>query len=154
VTQRNDVATKDDRTLVITRVFDAPLALVWECWTQKQHLDIWSCPRGFTIPRSNAEFRPGGKWHVVMRTPDGHDLGLGGTYREIVPMKRLVMTHVWDEEPVAETLVTVTFEASGDKTRVTLEQTGFATVQSRDGHTGGWGEALDILAEHLAELRQ
>jgi uncharacterized protein YndB with AHSA1/START domain len=154
VTQRNDVATKDDRTLVITRVFDAPLALVWECWTQKQHLDIWSCPRGFTIPQSNAEFRPGGKWHVVMRTLDGHDLGLGGTYREIVPMKRLVMTHVWDEEPVAETLVTVTFEASGDKTRVTLEQTGFATVQSRDGHTGGWGEALDILAEHLAELRQ
>jgi uncharacterized protein YndB with AHSA1/START domain len=154
VAPRNSVATNDDRTLVITRVFDAPLALVWECWTQKRHLDVWSCPRSFTIPRSEGDLRAGGKWHVVMRTPDGHDLGLGGVYREIVPQKSLVMTHVWDEEPGVETLVTVTFEVSGNKTRVTLEQTGFATAQSRDGHAGGWGEALDILAEHLAELRQ
>jgi uncharacterized protein YndB with AHSA1/START domain len=91
-----------------------------------------------------------------MRTPEGRDLGLGGEYREIVPLKRLVMTHAWDDEagrPGHETLVTVTFEALGNRTKVTLVQTGFDSQESRDGHQGGWSEALDVLAEHLATLR-
>ena len=89
-------------------------------------------------------------------TSDGKELWLGGVYREIVPNKRLVMTHAWDEEngrPGPETIVTVQFEALGAKTQVTLQQTGFDSIQSRDGHAGGWGECLDLLAEHLATMR-
>ena len=92
----------------------------------------------------------GGRWHVTMRTPDGHDRGLGGEYREIVPMRRLVMTHVWEDEggrPGPQTLVTVSFEDLGGRTRVTLVQSGFDSEDARKGHEGGWSECLDILAE-------
>ena len=144
-----------ERTLTLERVFDAPVALVWRCWTEKEHLAQWSRPRGFTIPRSEGDLRVGGQWRVAMRTPEGHDLGLGGEYREIVPLKRLVMTHAWDDEtgkPGHTTTVTVTFEALGTRTKVTLVQTGFDSDESCDGHAGGWSECLDILAEHLAML--
>jgi uncharacterized protein YndB with AHSA1/START domain len=146
-----------ERTLTLERVFDAPVELVWRCWTEKEHLDQWCHPRGCTIPRSEGDsLAVGGRWHVTMRTPDGHDLGLGGAYREVVPLRRLVMTHAWDDEsgrPGHETIVTVTFEPIGKRTKVTLVQTGFDSDASRDGHAGGWGECLDILAEHLATLR-
>src|SRR5258705_7812012 len=91
--RRDIMNTKStDRTLTITRVFDAPVDLVWRCWTEDAHLKKWSAPRGFTIPRSEGDLRVGGKWRVVMRTPEGQELGLGGVYRQIVPHKLLVMT--------------------------------------------------------------
>lgn len=144
-----------ERTLVLERVFDAPVELVWRCWTEREHLQQWSCPRGFTIPHAEGKLAVGGQWHITMRTPEGSDLGVGGEYREIVPHKRLVMTHAWDDEtgkPRHWTTVTVTFEALGKRTKLTLVQTGFDSDESRDGHEGGWSECLDILAEHLAKL--
>jgi uncharacterized protein YndB with AHSA1/START domain len=153
---KSNIAEVDDRTLVITRVFDAPISLLWQAFTRQEYLDKWSAPHGFSIPSSGGDLRPGGKWHCVMHTPDGNKLSLGGVYREIVENKLLVMTHAWNDEtgePGPETVVTIRFEDLGGKTRVTLQQTGFDSVQSRDGHTGGWGECLDILSELLTKLR-
>ncbi len=145
----------NDRVLTITRTFDAPVELVWKCWTEKKHLDQWSAPKDFTIPRSEADFRVGGKYHLVMRDRrDGNELGLGGEYREIVPNKKLVMTHLWDgDEDGVESIVTVTFEAVGNKTRMTFTQTGFASDESRDGHDGGWTECFELLNDLLAEIQ-
>ena len=157
---RNSAAMVDDRTLVITRVFDAPVGLVWQAWTQDEHLRRWSAPRGYAITQSEGDFRVGGAWRCCMRDPEGGEHWLGGTYREIVENKLLVMTHAWDDEsgrPGPETIVTVRFEELGKglgaKTKVTLRQTGFDSIQSRDGHAGGWGECLDLLAGHLATMR-
>lgn len=151
--QRNSVATQH-HSLRIERTFDAPVALVWACWTEQAHLAKWSAPRGFTIPKGEGDLRSGGKWRCCMRTPEGNEAWLGGVYREIVPLRRLVMTHAWEEDgvPGHETLVTVRFEDLGERTKVTLEQTGFDSSGARDGHQGGWSECLDILAEHLAAL--
>ena len=152
---RNNLVATEERTLVIERVFDAPIALVWKCWTEKEHLDRWSAPRGFTMPYSEGDLRPGGTWRCCMRAPNGNELWLGGIYREIVPHKRIVMTHVWEEEgvPGRATLVTVRFEDLGGRTRVILEQAGFDSSGARDGHCEGWTECFDILTEHLAALR-
>ena len=82
---RNSVrSSADDRELVITRVFDAPRHLVFQAWTQKEHLDKWSAPKGYTLPFSEGDLRPGGRWRCCMRTADGTELWLGGVYREIV----------------------------------------------------------------------
>ena len=151
---RNNLATVDDRTLLIERVFDAPVALVWKCWTEKEHMAQWSAPRGFTVPYSEGDLRPAGKWRCCMRAPNGNELWLGGVYREIVPNRLLVMTHAWEEDgvPGHETLVTVRFQDLGERTKVTLEQTGFDSTGSRDGHAEGWTECFGILAEHLAAI--
>jgi uncharacterized protein YndB with AHSA1/START domain len=154
VAPRSNLAQADDHALVLERVFDAPITLVWKCWIEKEHLDRWSAPRGFTMPYSEGDLRPGGIWRCCMRAPNGNELWLGGVYREIVPHKRIVMTHVWEEEgtPGRATLVTVRFEDLGGRTKVTLEQTGFDSTGARDGHAEGWSECFDILAEHLAAI--
>ena len=156
-TKNNSAEATSDRSLVISRVFDAPRRLVFEAWTKKEHLDQWCAPRGVTIPFSEGDFRPGGKWRCVMLTPDGQKLPLGGVYREIVVNELLVFTHIWEEDdgkPGHETLVKVRFEDEGKKTKVTLEQTNFKSIESRDGHIGGWSSALDVLAEYLLTLSE
>ncbi len=145
-----------ERSITLTRVFDAPVDLVWRCWTDPEHIEKWSAPRGFTITTSEGDLREGGGWRCCMMAPDGTALWLGGVYREIVPLERLVMTHAWDDasgKPGHATVVTLTFEDLGNRTRVTLVQTGFDSDASRDGHRGGWSECFGLLAEHLAEVR-
>jgi uncharacterized protein YndB with AHSA1/START domain len=157
MTQPNSTTTAQPE-LVITRTFDAPRDLVFKLWTDPEHLKHWGSPKELTVPVSESDIRPGGKYRVVMRAPDGSEYKLSGTYREIVPPERIVFTHAWDEDdgkPGPETLVTVTFEDAGkDKTKLTLHQTGFASVESRDAHREGWNSQLDNLAEYAATVRR
>ncbi len=148
-------AVPAERELVLERVFDAPRRLVFRLWTEPEHLVRWWGPHGFTLPSCRLDLRPGGAFRCLMRSPEGTDHRLRGVYREIVEPERLVFTFAWDEEdgrPGHETVVTVTFEDHGGKTRLTLHQALFETVASRDGHAVGWGEALDRLAEHATAV--
>lgn len=139
--------------LSITRVFDAPRALVFQAWTQPRHLKNWSAPHGFKVPVNEGELRPGGPWRAVMVMPDGTKLELGGFYTKVVENKLLVFTHRWAGDPGPETVVTVRFaDAPGGRTRLKFEQTGFASPESRDGHAGGWGECFERLEALLAKL--
>jgi uncharacterized protein YndB with AHSA1/START domain len=139
--------------LVIDRVFNAPRDVVWKAWTDPEQLKQWSAPRGFKIPVSEGELRPGGAWRATMRKPDGEELRLGGEYREIVEPERLVFTHAWYDEngnPGPETLVTVTLTERDGKTAMNFRQTGFSSGDSRDGHAGGWTECFELLDELLS----
>jgi uncharacterized protein YndB with AHSA1/START domain len=100
--------------------------------------------------------RVGGKWRAVLKPREkGGELWQGGVYREVKEPERLVFTFAWDEEtglPGKEMLITLTFEALGPRlTRLTLRQDGLPNLAERDGHSGGWGEALDALKAHLEQ---
>jgi uncharacterized protein YndB with AHSA1/START domain len=141
--------------LVIKRLFHAPRELVFECWTEPERLQHWQgAPRGFTVTSSESDIRPGGFFRICMQSPEGVERWLEGGYREIVKPERLSFTHTWleaDRKPGRETLVTVTLAERDGKTELTLRQTGFSSVESRDGHKFGWNSALDVLADHLAD---
>ena len=72
------------REVVITRVFDAPRALVFKAWTDPKHIARWWGPMGFTNPICELDARVGGAWRIVMRSPTGIEYPCGGVYREIV----------------------------------------------------------------------
>jgi uncharacterized protein YndB with AHSA1/START domain len=135
--------------LVINRVFDAPRDLVFMAWTRFDHAMHWA-PKGFTITEFRMDLRPGGAWRLVMRSAEGKDYPQGGVIREVIPPERLVYTFAWDESPEEETLIELTLVERGGKTEMTFRQSGFRTVESRNGHAEGWGEAFDSLAEAVA----
>ena len=141
--------------LVLTRTFAAPRALVFAAWTQPEHLKKWSAPHGFKVPVSKGTLEAGGTWRAVMVMPDGVKLGLGGVYQKVVPDKLLVFTHQWEgEEGSPITIVTVQFsDAPKGGTKIKFTQTGFASIASRDGHSGGWGECFERLDVLLAKLQ-
>ncbi|MEW9834853.1 SRPBCC family protein [Mesorhizobium marinum] len=89
-----------------------------------------------------------------MRSPQGEDHWLGGTYIEIVRDLKIVFSHAWQDasgQAGPETTVTVRLaDSDGGGTLLTLHQAFFVTVSSRDGHMEGWNETLDQLERHLA----
>ena len=153
-TSSNVASETSDRELVITRIFDAPRSLVFKAWTEPERQIQWLGPRGFTGKILQSAKRPGDAYRYYMRDPQGGDHWQQGILREMVEPERLVFTYVWANQqgqPTRpETLVTLTFEDVGGKTRLTLRQGIFESVSARDDHRGGWNSSLDRLGDALA----
>ncbi len=158
---RSSAATTDSaqRVLVITRVFDAPRELVFKAWSEPERLVQWFGPKGFTSTVvGSMDPRPGGAYRFHMRGPDESDHWVQGVYREIVEPERIVCTYVWTDatgnSTRPETLLTLTFEEHGQKTKLTLHQAVFESITARDAHEEGWTSSLERLTEYLANPRQ
>jgi uncharacterized protein YndB with AHSA1/START domain len=108
-----------DREVAITRTFDAPRKLVWEAWTNPKHVPHWLLgPPGWTMPVCEIDLRAGGGWHFVWRKSDGSEMGMRGSYTEVVPLDKLVSTESWGAEWPETTNTVVLVEKNG-KTTVT-----------------------------------
>jgi uncharacterized protein YndB with AHSA1/START domain len=148
----------NERTVTLTRVFDTPRELVFRMWTEPKHMARWWGPHGFTNPVCEMDVRPGGRIHIDMRAPDGTVYPMTGTFHEIVVPERLVFMAVaedHDGNPLLESLTTVTFEAQGGKTRITVHAhaTGIAPAapQMLAGMQAGWTQSLERLASVIAK---
>jgi len=164
-----------DRPFTITRVFRAPLALVWDAWTQRDHLMRWMGPRGTSIVQASLELVPGGTFLYAMQGPDGRLLWGKWVFREVVPHQRLSCVVSFSDEharitrhPMAaewplETLSTLTFAEHaglGGGTTVLLswipinateaERSLFAA--SHASMQQGWTGTMEQLEAHLAPL--
>jgi len=147
----------DEPVIEITRLFDAPRELVWECFTDPKHLAHWWGPNGFSITTHSHAARQGGKWDFIMHGPDGTDYDNLVTYTEVKKPERLVYEH---GEPGAppQFHATITLTAEGNKTRVVLHSR-FASVAVRDqlirdvGAVEGGKQTLDRLAAYLDQQR-
>jgi uncharacterized protein YndB with AHSA1/START domain len=88
--------------------------------------------------------------HVKFRTADGEEHDVRGTYREVVPDRKLVFTWVWRTMPERESLVTVALQSEGKGTLLVLTHEQFFDEPARDRHEYGWNAALDKLERYLA----
>lgn len=146
------------RELTLKRVFDAPRDIVFKAWTDRNRLQRWWGPKGFTAPVCKVDARPGGSIEIHMRGPDGNIYPMKGEFREIVEPERLVFTSSApgrDGNPMFEMLNTVTFSERGGKTELTLDVralmvTGDA-ARPLQGMTQGWTETLDKLGADVEQ---
>ncbi len=159
--ERNSARGKlTERTVVITRIFDAPRALVFKAWTDPSHLAQWWGPKGFTNPVCEVDLRLGGTLRIVMRAPDGAEHPMRGVFREIMPPERLVFTNIATNangKILLEGLTTVTFAEQGaGQTKLTVESRAVARVDfaSRmlEGMEIGWTQSIDRLGEHIVTM--
>ena len=99
------------RELLITRVLNAPVELVWEVWTKPEHIKNWWGPNGFTNTIDKMEVKPGGVWQFMMHGPDGTNFPNKSVYKEVVPYKLIVFEHY-----APNFTTTVSFITEGNKT--------------------------------------
>jgi uncharacterized protein YndB with AHSA1/START domain len=139
-----------DREIVATRVFDAPRTLVFQMWTDPEHVGHWWGPKGFSTTIHEMDVRPGGVWRFVMHGPDGRDYQNEIVYIEIANPERLVYRHV---SPPFQ--ATATFLDRGGKTELTVLML-FESATLRDkvaeefGAVEGLDQHLDCLREYVA----
>lgn len=94
-----DITARGDREIVITRSFDAPRSLVFEAYTKPELVKRWLLgPDGWSMPVCEINLRVGGKYRYVWKNDEtGHEMGMGGVYREIIPQERIIATEKFDE---------------------------------------------------------
>jgi uncharacterized protein YndB with AHSA1/START domain len=109
--KKNDTS---DRELRLSRVLDAPVELVWEVFTDPEHIAQWWGPNGFRNTITRMEVKPGGKWDLVMHGPDGTDYKNESVFLEVVTHRRIVFEHV-----SPKFTATIGFEARGEQTLLT-----------------------------------
>jgi uncharacterized protein YndB with AHSA1/START domain len=153
----NATTNYGEGSVVITRVFDAPRALVWRAWTEPSMLAQWFGPRGFTSSVPELDLRVGGALRIVMHGPDGKDYPMKGVFREIVPPARLVFGNIAtdnDGNHLLEGETVVTLSEQGGKTTLTVmsHMVGLVPIapQMLAGMEAGWTQSIDKLAELVA----
>jgi uncharacterized protein YndB with AHSA1/START domain len=135
--------------LELARLIFVPRARVFEAWTRPEQIARWFAPRPLTLAVDEMDFRPGGRFGMVMRGPNGESFPFSGTYREIVPPERLSWSGEFSSGPADQISTVVTFERQGTDTRVHVRQTFLAMTpeieHATKGAKQGWSMTLDQL---------
>lgn len=161
----DNTGSKD--AVIIKRSFDAPVALIWQMWTDSEHFKEWYGPDGASIPVAKIDVRVGGSRLVCMevQSPDGPmQMWFAGEYREVVENERLVYTESVSDENgnmlmpsdigmpqghPATTEVSVDFEDVGGRTKLVMTHRG---IPADSPGAAGWTMALDKLATRVSEI--
>ena len=165
----NPPSTTQTKNLIVTRVFDAPVELVWKAWSDPQHVMRWWGPTYFSSPSCQMDFREGGTTVVCMRAPQefgGQDMYSTWAYQKIVPMQRIeYLNNMSDKDgrridPASlglradfpqDVRTVVTFKPMGEKTEMTIAQYGFPEGEMFEMAEMGLNQSLDKMAATFAE---
>jgi uncharacterized protein YndB with AHSA1/START domain len=153
------VTTPSDQEIRMTRLFNAPPALVFDALTKPEHVKRWwgQLGKGYSVPVCEIDLRPGGRWRFVNRHPKG-EAAFHGEYREITPPSRLVFTEIFEDFPDTVSVVTTDLADEHGQTRMTAT-VHYPSKDVRDiviasGMSTGAGISYDRLEDLVAELQR
>lgn len=152
----------ESRDLVISRVLRAPRAALWRAWSDPALLKEWWCPKPWTTEVLAFDLRPAGAFHTIMRGPDGGVSDNPGSFLEVVPQARLVMTSMltggW--RPAKPWLgftaiITMADEGTGSRYTATVMHPDDETRDQHEklGFFDGWNTCITQLDDFALALR-
>lgn len=162
-TGKLQITTPTDREIAMTRVFDAPRALVFDAMTKPDLVKRWlSGPPGWTMTMCTIDLRPGGHYRYEWQKEGGASMGMGGEYREVIAPERVVQTEVFDEawypgeavgtlvliEHDGRTTATTTVRYNSKETRDAVLQSGMSY-----GVEASYANLDELLAADVAAAR-
>ncbi|TLS50688.1 SRPBCC domain-containing protein [Paenibacillus antri] len=152
-----------EKEFTLVRTFEAPRELVFEAFTNPEHLSRWWAPYPYTIPTCRIDLRPGGIWHYAMRSPEGEEHWSRAVYHEIVRPERVVYAATFADEhanPVGgipEHIGTLLFDEYDGRTTLTVRIQTATPVDAKTllemGMAEGLMMGLNQLEAVLARLR-
>ena len=148
---RTAVERRSDRELVVTRIFDAPVRLVFDAWTKAELFKLWWAPKSSGVPMLSCEMdvRTGGGYSVTFGRDASEAMTFFGKYLEVSPPSRLVWTN---DEGGEGAVTTVTFEeADGGRTLLVMQEL-HPSKEALDESFVGMEDAMPEQFEQLDEL--
>jgi uncharacterized protein YndB with AHSA1/START domain len=135
-------------SLRLVRTIKAPALRVYQCFLDPDAMAKWLPPHGFTGHVHKIDAKVGGSYKMSFSTINkSWTQSFGGTYRELVPGKRIRYTDQFDDPSMpGEMSVTIDFKPVKDGTELTILQEGIPAGPAADGAPYGWSQSLDNLA--------
>jgi len=152
-----DITAPADEPVIYTRRFvKAPPELIFDAWTNPEHLRKWWGPRRLDMVVCEVDLRVGGSWRFVHRAPDGQEFAFYGKYLDVDAPNRLVATWTWEGMPDDEAIQTLVLEVVDGGTMVCSEAR-HQSIADRDQHLengmeGGMIETYERLDELLDQI--
>ncbi|WP_109809576.1 SRPBCC family protein [Sphingosinithalassobacter portus] len=152
---RTSVERRGDRELVVTRIFDAPPAMVFQAWSRPELFRRWWMPKsvtGVSLVGCDMDVRTGGKYRLEFSAGGSETMAFFGKYLDVVPNERIVWTNDEGEEGA---VTTVTFAEQDGKTLLTFHEaypSAQALEEAMQGSAAGLPEQLDQLDEMLSDM--
>ncbi len=142
-----------NRTLSLKRTFDAPINLVWEAWTQPEHIAQWWGPEGMKTKVVKHDFKVGGEWEYAMTMPDGNLFIADGVYKVIVELEKIFSSANF--KPMTEGVeIQAYFKTNGDKTDFTFSvvhpTAAYCKQQEEMGFMNGWASVFNRLEKFVS----
>lgn len=169
---KNSLTTNvEGRVLVIERIFNAPRSLVFQAFSDGEHLANWWGPRGWQTENRKFEFKPGGVWHYCMKCTDknqgdfyGQESWGKAVYHEIVVPEKIVYIDMFADEEgqptegMPELKITMNFIEQEGQTKI-ITRSEFASVEDLKrimdmGVVQGMASQFECLDELLEELQK
>jgi uncharacterized protein YndB with AHSA1/START domain len=154
----NKTDAKSEFDLTITRLIDAPRALVWQAWTNPELFKKWWAPKPFTTPECEIDVRPGGVFRTLMRGPDGTDYPGTGVFLEVVEHERVVFTNALELgwRPSAHPFFTAIFtmEDENGQTRYSARALHKDDADRRKHEEMGFHDGWVTCMKQLAQLAE
>jgi uncharacterized protein YndB with AHSA1/START domain len=144
------VEQPSDREFRVTRVFDAPVRMVYEAWSNPELFRLWWPPASNPVPLLSCEMdvRTGGGYRLAFGRDAESAMVFFGKYLDVVPLSRMVWTN---EEGEQGAVTTVTFEDQGAQTRVVVQEV-YPTKEAFEANFVGMEDAMPTQFEQLDEL--
>lgn len=154
------------KELLISHLFDAPKAVVFQAWTDPEQLRHWYAPDGCTIEFKSIEVSQGGRFHSCIQDPVHGECWIIGEYLEVSRPDKLVFTMVLSDkdgnlvsavaagksEDWPEAIkTTVLFEPIGEQTKVTIHQTVHEEEAKKTGAYQSWIKMFNKLNQLLTK---
>jgi uncharacterized protein YndB with AHSA1/START domain len=136
--------TEESRTVRIERTFDAPAEEVFDAWTSEEVIRRWFKPSaGWREPRAEVDLSVGGTIRVMMRDPEGAEVGARGEYTLIDRPRKLTFTWTFDDDPSNEQLIELEFNEVDGVTTVVFVNSQISDEERRASQQDGWSHIFD-----------
>ncbi len=147
---RTKVERRSERELVVTRIFDAPVRLVFDAWTKPELFQRWWAPKSSGVPLLSCEMdvRTGGGYRIAFGHDASNSRAFFGKYLDVLPPSRLVWTN---DEGDDGAVTTVTFEEKDGKTLLVLQEL-YPSKKALDESFVGMEDAMPEQFEQLDDL--
>ena len=141
----------NDLEILITREFDAPIALVFDVLTKPEHVSKWFAGPGEEMKECSIDLRVGGNYHFVFVTEDGIEMSFRGTYLEVEPPTRTVETWLFEGRPDGDAVETMDLHEAQGVTTVTIKLA-FSDAAGRPTRFEGMQESFDRVEDLVRSL--
>ncbi|MDX6510885.1 MAG: hypothetical protein QOE36_389 [Gaiellaceae bacterium] len=145
------VELPNDRDVLITRQFEAPIALVFDVLTKPEHVSKWFAGPGEEMKECSIDLRVGGDYHFVFLTEDGIEMSFRGTYLEVEPPTRTVATWLFEGRPGGDAVESQDLHEAHGVTTLTVKLA-FSDAAGRPTRFEGMQESFDRIDDVVRSL--
>jgi uncharacterized protein YndB with AHSA1/START domain len=149
-TKYDSAAEAKEFKLTVSRIINAPCAMVFRAWSEPKQMAQWFGPAEVELRHLKAEVKIGGAFRVHFVSEKGDHIATG-SYQEIVPNQRLKFSWSWKHYAMPDSMVTVDFEDLGQTTRLTLVHEGLPDQEDTDDHNKGWTSMIEKFARLMEQ---